>query len=235
MCLYPFQFVAIEQGQDPDDVIAQQLGAANASQMTDLQDKYKDKIKAKLEERAEELRREKEARAVKFAQGKAAYARGQYPASVVLLEQALNEEGPFTQLGGEIQMWLALAYQACGREQDCIDTYKNVEKTHPMPAIRRQAAGLRYIMEAPKLELSEEEKVKIPVLTDLDPNRGGRGVIAPRPRPIVKKERPKTWDEEFWANYKPPVYLANKYVWAAAAIVALGLAWYSTMYQAPGL
>lgn len=37
--------------------------------------------------------------------------KGQYPASVALLEKALREEGPFSQLGGEIQMWLALAYQ----------------------------------------------------------------------------------------------------------------------------
>lgn len=43
--------------------------------------------------------------------GKLMYERGQYPASVRLLEAALNEEGPFTLLGGEVQLWLALAYQ----------------------------------------------------------------------------------------------------------------------------
>ena len=167
-------------------------------------------------QRAEELRQEREQRAVKFGQGKAAYARGWYAASVALFEQALNEEGSLSQLGGEVQLWLALAYQACGREQECIDTYKTVEKTHPMPSIRRQvrprlfpcplhpprqvimktpnlpappralagclrlpspppalaqAAELRFIMEAPKLQLSPEEKVQIPVLTDLDPNK----------------------------------------------------------------
>lgn len=51
---------------------------------------------------------------VKFTAGKQAHARGQYPASAQLLEMALNEEGPFTQLGGEIQLWLALAYQVGG-------------------------------------------------------------------------------------------------------------------------
>jgi hypothetical protein len=120
-----------------------------------------------------------------------------------------------------------LAYQACGREKDCIDLYKALEKTHPMPAIRRQAAGLRYIMEAPKLELSPEERVKIPVLTDAEPNRGGRApLMRPRPPPVAKP-REKTWDEEYWENYRPPMYLANQYVWAAAATVAAGLAWYS--------
>lgn len=118
---------------------------------------------------------------MKFGQGKQAYARGQYQASVVLLEQArfcvpprlllsvrapilptplpfctyldiriaslgqaLNEEGPFSLVGGEIQLWLALAYQACGREDDCLETYKMLEKTHPIPAIRRQACAARH-------------------------------------------------------------------------------------------
>lgn len=221
-------------GVDADEIIAQQLGAGSVSGMSDLQERYKDRIKAKLEERAEEIRKEKESRAVKFVQGKAAYARGQYPASVMLLEQALNEEGPFTQLGGEVQMWLALAYQACGREQDCIATYKAIENSHPMPAIRRQAAGLRYIMEAPKLELSKDEKVEIPVLTDLDPNRGGR-TVAPRPGMSKTPQRLKTWDEEFWENYRAPSYLINRYVWAAAAVLVAGLVWYYYSTEQPTL
>ena len=40
----------------------------------------------------------------------------------------------------------------------------------PPPGLA-QAAELRFIMEAPKLQLSPEEKVQIPVLTDLDPNK----------------------------------------------------------------
>jgi hypothetical protein len=194
--------------------------------MTSVQEKYKDRVKEKLETRAEELRKEKEARAVKFSQGKVAYERGQYDTAAKLFETALNEEGPFTQLGGEIQMWLALAYQACGRNEECIVQCKAIENSHPVPSVRRQAAEIRYILEAPKLEIKEEEKIKIPVLTDLDPNKGGRAP-APRPRVMPKKERPKTWDEQYWANYEPPKYLKNKYVWVAAGIVALALAWFS--------
>ena len=47
----------------------------------------------------------------------------------------------------------SLCAQACGREEDCLATYRTLEKTHPLPAIRRQAADLRYIMEAPKLQV----------------------------------------------------------------------------------
>jgi hypothetical protein len=43
--------------------------------------------------------------------GKRAYEKGQYQDSVRLFEKALNEEGWMSRLGGDIQLWLALAYQ----------------------------------------------------------------------------------------------------------------------------
>ena len=46
--------------------------------------------------------------------------------------------------------------------------YKMLENTHPMPAVRRQAADLRYILEAPKLQLNPDEYVKIPILENAD-------------------------------------------------------------------
>ena len=58
--------------------------------------------------------------------------------------------------------------QACGREQDCIQVYKTVEQTHPVNAIKKQAAELRFIMEAPKLQLRPEERISLPLLDNLD-------------------------------------------------------------------
>jgi len=223
---------SVAAGLDEDDAAAQQLGAAKASDLSGIQEKYKDKVKAKLEERAEQLKKEKEEGNLKFKQGKLAYARGQYTASVVLLEIALDQEGPFSQLGGEVQLWLALAYQACGREEDCIQLYKTVENTHPSGKIKKQAMELRYIMEAPKLELSPDEKVQIPVLTNLDPNRGGKQASRPRPPPQSRKRiTPKNWDEEWLENYKPPSYFENRYVWAGAAATAALLAWASVYWK----
>ena len=46
-----------------------------------------------------------------FERGKHAYSHGRYPAAVGSFKQALDEEGPFTGMGGDIQMWLALAYE----------------------------------------------------------------------------------------------------------------------------
>jgi hypothetical protein len=62
----------------------------------------------------------------------------------------------------QIQIWLAMAYDANRRHKDCIALYKQLERTHPVISIRRQAADFRYIAEAPKLKISNDEVVTIP-------------------------------------------------------------------------
>lgn len=57
-----------------------------------------------------------------------------------------------------------MAYEANNRHADCIALYKQMEKSHPIVNIRRQAANLRYILEAPKLKISQEEMVTIPLI-----------------------------------------------------------------------
>ncbi|KAK9814759.1 hypothetical protein WJX72_011033 [[Myrmecia] bisecta] len=217
----------LSEGLDEDDIVALQLGKQSAEELSDIQERYKERIKQKLAEQAEEQRRAKERKNLKFTQGKLAYERGRYPESVYAFERALDDEGPFSQLGGEIQLWLALAYQAVGREEDCISLYKVLEKTHPVRAIQKQAADLRYIMEAPKLPLRPDEKVNIPVLTGVDRYVPQRTPIA-RSRPMPQASRvKKSMEEEFWENYRPPQWVSNRYVWVAATILAVGLAGYS--------
>ncbi|VAI36136.1 unnamed protein product [Triticum turgidum subsp. durum] len=62
----------------------------------------------------------------------------------------------------QIQIWLAMAYDANRRHKESIALYKELENTHPMISIRRQAAEFRYIAEAPKLKISNDEVVTIP-------------------------------------------------------------------------
>lgn len=57
-----------------------------------------------------------------------------------------------------------MAYEANNRHGDCIALYQQLEKKHPSIAIRRQAAELRYILQAPKLKISAEEMVTIPLI-----------------------------------------------------------------------
>ena len=54
--------------------------------------------------------------------------------------------------------------QACGQEQECLDLYKSLEATHPSAQIKKQAANLRFILEAPRLKLRPDERVSVPVL-----------------------------------------------------------------------
>lgn len=63
--------------------------------------------------------------------------------------------------------------QACGQEQECVDLYKSLEATHPSAQIRKQAANLRFILEAPRLKLRPDERVSVPVLES-----GGRYACA---------------------------------------------------------
>ncbi len=58
----------------------------------------------------------------------------------------------------------ARSRQACGRETDAIDLYKYIEANHPSRKVKKQAADLRYILEAPRLEISPDERVQIPLI-----------------------------------------------------------------------
>jgi hypothetical protein len=43
-----------------------------------------------------------------------------------------------------------------------------MEVNHPSPRMRRQAEHLRFILEAPKLQRSPDERVNIPILKDVE-------------------------------------------------------------------
>ena len=220
-----------QAGLDPELALSKELGFDSVKAMkASLSEDYVVKMIDKLLSRAEELEKEKEEKSRLFSAGKQYYERGQYNNSREALEMALVREGALSPLGGDIQLWLALAYQACGQEDKCIDTYKFLESNHPLPSIRKQAADLRYIMEAPKIKLRDDEKVTIPVFDNLDRNVGNKANRPTRPRTSPKKQSKKTWDEEFWENYTPPgVSLRNRYVIVAALILAMAMAWYSTL------
>ena len=62
-------------------------------------------------QQAAKLEAEKAERYREFTLGKYAYGKGQYQSSLQLFTAALDREGPFSPMGGEVQLWLALAYQ----------------------------------------------------------------------------------------------------------------------------
>ena len=228
-----FRRAVLVEGKNEENELARVLGYDSVSLMKKkLGDELVQKSITRLIERAEEIEAEKDARNELFVRGKYLYERGRYKESLQALEQALVREGALSPLGGEIQMWLALGYAAVGNEKKCIEVYKYLETNHPAPATRKQAASLRYIMEAPKIALRPEEKVSIPVMDDIDKNLGRSGKdrpMRPRTNRQPRKKRELSLEEQFWDEYRPPNALKNKYVWAAAGAVVV-LAWWSIQH-----
>ncbi|KAM1082662.1 hypothetical protein ACFX19_021573 [Malus domestica] len=122
------------------------------------------RVRKELEKVAKEQAERRATAQLMFDLGQKAYGRGMYGRAIEFLEGALTIIPRPTLFGGEIQIWLAMAYEANNRHTDCIELYHQLEKKHPSASIRRQAAELRYILQAPKLKITQEEMVTIPLI-----------------------------------------------------------------------
>ncbi|XWS34729.1 hypothetical protein CRYUN_Cryun21dG0062700 [Craigia yunnanensis] len=122
------------------------------------------RVRKELEKVAKEQAERRATAQLMFELGQKAYGKGMYGRAIEFLEGALTIIPRSTLFGGEIQIWLAMAYEANNRHADCIALYQQLEKKHPSVSIRRQAAELRYILQAPKLKISQEEMVTIPLI-----------------------------------------------------------------------
>ncbi|KAF5741096.1 hypothetical protein HS088_TW10G00091 [Tripterygium wilfordii] len=122
------------------------------------------RVRRELEKLAKEQAERRATAQLMFELGQKAYGKGMYGRSIEFLEGALTIIPRPTLFGGEIQIWLAMAYEANNRHGDCIALYQQLEKKHPIMSIRRQASELRYILQAPKLKISQEEMVTIPLI-----------------------------------------------------------------------
>eukprot|EP00238_Polyblepharides_amylifera_P012009 CAMPEP_0196597670 /NCGR_PEP_ID=MMETSP1081-20130531/92445_1 /TAXON_ID=36882 /ORGANISM="Pyramimonas amylifera, Strain CCMP720" /LENGTH=258 /DNA_ID=CAMNT_0041923155 /DNA_START=108 /DNA_END=884 /DNA_ORIENTATION=+ len=177
--------------------------------------------------RAEEMEREALERVATgdklYKLGKLAYERGAYSNSVSALEEALTIVNPNSSDGGEAQLWLALALEACGRNDEVGPIYRKLERGHPSPVVRKKAQELRYIFEAPALKINENERVKIKTLDDMDSYGAYKPMIRQRSRKIKVE---LTMEERVLQNWTPP-YVPNKYILVATIILTIGLAVYS--------
>ncbi|KAL9246513.1 hypothetical protein vseg_020038 [Gypsophila vaccaria] len=128
------------------------------------EEEKKMRVRKELEKVAKEQAERRATAKLMFELGQKAYGRGMYGRATEFLEAALTIIPKATLYGGEIQIWLAMAYAANGRHADCIALYRQLELKHPSVSIRRQAADLRYIMQAPKIKITQEEMVTIPLI-----------------------------------------------------------------------
>ncbi|KAJ9176333.1 hypothetical protein P3X46_011656 [Hevea brasiliensis] len=130
----------------------------------ETEEEKKMRVRKELEKVAQEQAERRATAQLMFELGQKAYGKGMYSRAIEFLEAALTIIPRSTFFGGEIQIWLAMAYEANNRHADCIALYQQLEKQHPSVSIRRQAADLRYILQAPKLKISQEEMVTIPLI-----------------------------------------------------------------------
>ena len=162
---YAAEIEALEEGEiDEEELVAKAaMGLEGKDGMSDVQRRYAGKIAETLQEKAAAIAARQRSGSEAFVGGQFLYERGRYDEAVVAFEAALKESGEATQLGGDIALWLALAYDASGKREACLALYKRLEDTHSSRGIRKQASELRYILEAPQLEIRPEERITIPV------------------------------------------------------------------------
>eukprot|EP00747_Dinoflagellata_sp_TGD_P169194 gnl/TRDRNA2_/TRDRNA2_197511_c0_seq1.p1 gnl/TRDRNA2_/TRDRNA2_197511_c0~~gnl/TRDRNA2_/TRDRNA2_197511_c0_seq1.p1 ORF type:complete len:424 (-),score=63.57 gnl/TRDRNA2_/TRDRNA2_197511_c0_seq1:78-1349(-) len=161
-----------------------------------------------------------------YGEGVYAYSRGGYQDAYTYLRKALNKTDWFTQLGGDIQIYMALSLDACGERDEAIALYELLEEKHPSSKTRKEASRLVYILKAPAMKISEDEKLKMPVLDNLDTN--SKKYSGRRPRRARPPSKKSVQDRYQDGDFEIKVYLPNKYVLVASACIAVYVAWYST-------
>ncbi|KVI05771.1 uncharacterized protein LOC112524080 [Cynara cardunculus var. scolymus] len=147
-----------DEGESGDE------GEGESEGREETEEQKRMRVRRELEKVAKEQAERRKMAQLMFDLGQKAYGKGMYGRSIEFLEGALTIIPRPTLFGGEIQIWLAMAYEANNRHKDCIDLYQKLERGHPSVSIRRQAKDLRYILQAPKLKISQEEMVTIPLI-----------------------------------------------------------------------
>lgn len=143
---------------------AEELQSRVAEGQEESEEEKRMRVRKELEKVAKEQAERRATAQLMFDLGQRAYGKGTYSRAIEFFEGALTIIPPPTLFGGEIQIWLAMAYEANNRHADCIALYQQLERKHPSVSIRRQAADLRYILQAPKLKITQEEMVTIPLI-----------------------------------------------------------------------
>lgn len=218
---------AIENGLDGDDVLCFALGVKSLDALAPAQRAYSEKVRVKLEENAQRLRGATLEAMRLYKTAVKAYAKGMYSDSIQWCDAALEETDPNSLMGGKIQIQKALGLDANGKEDDALEVYRGLQK-HPEGFIKRQAEELKYILEAPKMEIAENEKPDVPLLresygySDKWSSRGAGGGYR-------GEKRQKSLEEEYGGDFVPDVPMPqNPFITVAGLTIAGCIAWYST-------
>ena len=115
-----------------------------------------------------------------------------------------------------------------------MDIYAYLESVHPEKSIRKQAEELRFILEAPRREIGENERVDVPLLRDPDafaPYSNKWSTASSSSGSGARAKREKTLQQEYGGDAGErfdydKLRLGIQIVGGVA--IAVGLAYYST-------
>jgi tetratricopeptide (TPR) repeat protein len=128
-----------------------------------------------------------------YLTGRRAFESGYYRQAIENFERAAALSVGASPTGGEIKIWLVLAYHAHGNLEAALALCRKLIH-HPHLPTRKQGRSLRAILEAPELAKRPEWFSKIPDLSEIEPSegeakKGASGTYKPRPiRPLKEPE-----------------------------------------------
>lgn len=159
-----------------------------------------------------------------YEAGKNAFECGQYRASVEHLEKASGLVNRNWKLGGDVLLWLAIAYEAAGRNPEARAVCQQLQ-SHPSLEARKEGKRLLYILEAPQLKRPEAWMTKIPDLGSMSESevkyRRGTGVA----KSSTSQGRVESEVDLTQVNTED-----NRFIWVALILASLticGLIWLS--------
>jgi len=152
----------------------------------------------------------------RYQAGRVAFENGQYREAIENLEKASALLTRNTRLGGEVQIWLATAYEAAGRNEEAIALCKQLQR-HPHSETSKQARRLLYILQAPKLKRPSEWMTEIPDLGALSDNESKMRLAA---NPTKSSTKKKPAEPEF-VDLSQVNTKDNRFIWVA--ITAIGV------------
>ncbi|BAZ14335.1 hypothetical protein NIES4071_61780 [Calothrix sp. NIES-4071] len=154
-----------------------------------------------------------------YQSGVVAFENGKYREAVESLERANALVARNTRFGGEVQIWLATAYEAAGRNQDAVDLCEQL-KRHPDIDTSTQAKRLQYIWKAPKLNRPKEWLTEIPDMGAMSGNNDKTKFVTNTNSNTPEKAPEKEYVDLNQVNTKD-----NRFIWVALIGVALTLSY----------
>ena len=154
-----------------------------------------------------------------YQSGVVAFENGKYREAVESLERANSLVARNTRFGGEVQIWLATAYEAAGRNQDAVDLCEQL-KRHPDIDTSTQAKRLQYIWKAPKLNRPKEWLTEIPDMGAVSSNNDKTKFVTNVSSNTASKAPEKEYVDLSQVNTED-----NRFIWVALIGVAITLSY----------